>query len=68
MVAHICMNFKAMYDLYLVMKGHDTSTANKILIASGKKPFDNSLQAEYQGAGFRYQGGVHEAAGKSSCT
>ena len=29
------------------MKGHDTPTTDEILMASGKKTFDNSLQAEY---------------------
>jgi len=47
MIAHICTNFKAMHNLYLVMKGHDTPTADEILMASGKKTFDNSLQAKY---------------------
>ena len=47
MIMHIRTNFKAMYDLYLVMKGCDTSTADEILMASGKKTFNDSLQAEY---------------------
>ena len=47
MIAHICTNFKVMHDLYLVMKGHDTPTADEILMASGKKTFDNSIQVEY---------------------
>ncbi|KAF8235292.1 hypothetical protein L208DRAFT_1541759 [Tricholoma matsutake] len=37
----------AMHNLYLVMKGRETPTADEILMASGKKTFDNSLQAEY---------------------
>ncbi|KAF8815359.1 hypothetical protein BYT27DRAFT_7009802, partial [Phlegmacium glaucopus] len=37
----------AMHDLYLIMKGHDTPTADEILMALGKKTFNNSLQAEY---------------------
>jgi hypothetical protein len=36
-----------MHNLYLVMMGCNTPTADKILMASGKKIFDNSLQAEY---------------------
>lgn len=47
MIAHIRTNFKAMHNLYLVMKGCETPTADEILMASGKKTFDNSLQAEY---------------------
>ena len=47
MIAHIRTNFKAMHDLYLVVKGCDTPTADEILMASGKKTFNNSLQAEY---------------------
>ena len=47
MIAHIRTNFKAMHNLYVVMKGCDTPTADEILMASGKKTFDNSLQAKY---------------------
>ena len=47
MITHIHANFKVMHNLYLVMKGHETPTADEILMASGKKTFDNSLQVEY---------------------
>lgn len=47
MIAHIRANFKVIHNLYLVMKGRETPTADEILMASGKKTFDNSLQAEY---------------------
>ena len=36
-----------MHNLYLVMKQQDTPTNDEILMASGKKVFDNSLQADY---------------------
>ena len=36
-----------MHNLYLVMKQRDTPTDDEILMASGRKPFDNSLQADY---------------------
>ena len=47
MIAHICTKFKAMHNLYLVMKGRNTPTADEILMASGKKTFNNLLQAKY---------------------
>ena len=36
-----------MHNLYLVMKQRDTPTNDEILMASGKKAFDNLLQAKY---------------------
>ena len=37
-----------MYQLYIVLKGHDMPpTPDKILYASGKKPFDLSIHANY---------------------
>ena len=36
-----------MHNLYLVMKQRDTPTDEEILMAAGRKPFDNSLQADY---------------------
>lgn len=37
-----------MYQLFLVLKARKASpTANEILFASGKKPFDSSIHAEY---------------------
>jgi|ERR1700678_1358196 hypothetical protein len=47
MIGHIRTNFKAMHDLFLVMKSRDIPTADEILMASGKKPFEDSIQAEY---------------------
>lgn len=61
MIAHIRTNFKAMHDLYLVMKGRDTPTADEILMASGKKTFDNSIQAEYLKIIQKQASGIKEA-------
>lgn len=61
MIAHIRTNFKAMHDLYLVMKERDTPTADEILMASGKKTFDNSLQAEYLNIIKEQASGIKEA-------
>lgn len=47
MIGHIRSHFKPMYNLYLVMKARDTPTEDEILMASGKKPFNDSIQAEY---------------------
>ena len=61
MIAHIRTNFKAMHDLYLIMKGRDAPTADEILMASGKKTFDNSLQAEYFKIIEKQASGIKEA-------
>ena len=47
MIGHIHSHFKAMYNLYLVTKHCGTPTDDKILMALEKKPFDNSIQANY---------------------
>jgi hypothetical protein len=47
MIAHIRSIFKPMYDLFVVMKGRETPTADEILMASGKKNFDDSIREEY---------------------
>jgi len=47
LIGHIRTHFKPMHNLYLVMKQRDTPTNDEILMASGKKPFDNSLQSDY---------------------
>ena len=47
MIGHIHSHFKQMHNLYLVMKQCNTPTEDEILMASGKKPFDDSVQAEY---------------------
>ena len=47
MITHIRLNFKPMQNLFLVMKSCETPTADEILMALGKKHFDNSIQAEY---------------------
>ena len=61
MTAHIHTNFKVMHDLYLVMKGCDAPTADEILMASGKKTFDSSLQAEYLKIIVEQASGIKEA-------
>ena len=47
MIGHIRSQFKAMYNLYLVMKHRGTPTDDEILMASGRKPCDDSIQANY---------------------
>ena len=47
LIGHIRTHFKPMHNLYLVMKQRDIPTDDEILMASGRKPFDNSLQADY---------------------
>jgi hypothetical protein len=64
MIGHIRTNFKSMHDLFIVMKSRDTPTADEILIASGKKPFDNSLQAEYLKLIEEQASGIKEAFAK----
>lgn len=47
MIGHIRSHFKQMHNLYLVMKHRNSPTEDEILMASGKKTFDDSVQAEY---------------------
>jgi hypothetical protein len=47
MINHIEILFKAMHDLFIVMKTRESPTADEILMASGKKIFDDSLKADY---------------------
>lgn len=47
MIGHIRSHFKSMHDLFLVMKTRNTPTDDEIVMASGKKPFEDSLHTEY---------------------
>lgn len=53
-----------MHDLFLVMKGRETPTADEILMASGKKCFDESIQAEYLKMIEKQASGIKEAFAK----
>lgn len=53
-----------MHNLFLVMKSRETPTADEILMASGKKGFDNSLQEEYLTMIERQALGIKEAFAK----
>jgi hypothetical protein len=64
MITHIRSNFKAMYDLFLVMKGRETPTADEILMASGRKHFDDSIKAEYIKIIEKQASGIKEAFAK----
>jgi hypothetical protein len=64
MIAHIRSNFKPMHDLFLVMKSRETPTADEILMASGKKRFDDSIQAEYLKIIAAQASGIKEAFAK----
>lgn len=64
MVAHIRSNFKAMHNLFLVMKSRETPTADEILMASGKKHFDDSIKGEYVKIIEEQASGIKEAFAK----
>ncbi len=64
MTGHIRTHFQAMHDLFLVMKSRDAPTSDEILMASGKKTFDNSLQAEYLKIIEEQASGIKEAFAK----
>ena len=64
MTGHLRKHFKAMHDLFIVMKSRDAPTPNKILMAAGKKPFDDSLQAEYLKVIEEQASGIKEAFAK----
>lgn len=64
MVGHIRTHFKAMHDLFLVMKSREAPTADEILMASGKKTFNDSLQVEYLKIIEEQASGIKEAFAK----
>ena len=64
LVGHIRSQFKPMHDLFLVMKTRDIPTDDEILMASGKKKFDDSCHAEYSKIIEAQAAGIKEAFAK----
>jgi len=64
MVGHIRTNFKPMHDLFLVMKSREAPTTDEIHMASGKKTFDDLLQAEYLNIIEEQASGIKQAFAK----
>lgn len=64
LVGHLKNHFKPMYQLYLVMKDCNEPTADEVLYASGKKPFNSPELAPYLRRLDEKVAGIQEAFAK----